>query len=752
VFTSASIANTAGFRYVRYLSPDGGLCNVAELEFYGYPWSASLAPTGLSAQAVSTNQINLTWNAFNNATGYNVKRSLTNGGPYAVIASGLTATNYPDSGLAGGTMYYYVVSAVVGGTNSMDSAQAAAATPSPFAYSWGSPVSFAGLNAGQILTNFPGTVVVAALFAQNGGSSITVTLGGSSIVFAPANTSWASLSGGQDYTTGASTNSTGNANFDSCLNAFYYDNGPHLITLSNLVVGRQYSVQLFALDNRSLSPAGSARTVNWQNPADSANVSPTYSMADNKYIVLTFVASNVVQVIQENLLNSGCGNFNCLVLRAVMVPGTVTLGNLNQTYDGTAKSVTATTTPTNLTVNLTYNGSANAPTNAGSYTVIGTISDVNYLGSATNTLVIGKGAGTVTLGNLSQTYNGTAKSASATTTPSGLTLNITYNGSANAPTNAGSYTVIGTITNTNYQGSATNTLVIGKGAGTVTLGSLSQTYDGTAKSATATTTPTNLTVNIAYNGSANAPTNAGSYTVIGTISDANYQGSATNTLVISKGAGAVTLGSLSQTYDGTAKSATATTTPTNLTVNIAYNGSANAPTNAGSYTVIGTISDANYQGSATNTLVISKGAGTVTLGNLSQTYDGAAKSVTATTTPTNLTVNIAYNGSANAPTNAGSYTVIGTINDANYQGGATNTLVINNAIPPQMSLALVGANLTVSWPTNANTGYTLQSCTNLTLGNWLSVTSPAPQIISNQWQVAIPTATNAGSIFYRLVK
>jgi hypothetical protein len=189
-----------------------------------------------------------------------------------------------------------------------------------------------------------------------------------------------------------------------------------------------------------------------------------------------------------------------------------------------------------------------------------------------------------------------------------------------------------------------------------------------------------------------------------------------------------------------------------LTVNIAYNGSANAPTNAGSYTVIGTISDANYQGSATNTLVISKGAGTVTLGNLSQTYDGAAKSVTATTTPTNLTVNIAYNGSANAPTNAGSYTVIGTINDANYQGGATNTLVINNAIPPQMSLALVGANLTVSWPTNANTGYTLQSCTNLTLGNWLSVTSPAPQIISNQWQVAIPTATNAGSIFYRLVK
>ena len=97
--------------------------------------------------------------------------------------------------------------------------------------------------------------------------------------------------------------------------------------------------------------------------------------------------------------------------------------------------------------------------------------------------------------------------------------------------------------------------------------------------------------------------------MIGTINDANYQGSATNTLVISQASGAMTLGSLNQTYNGTAKAATATTTPSGLTVSFTYNGSANAPTNAGSYTVIGTINDANYQGSATNTLVISPGLG-----------------------------------------------------------------------------------------------------------------------------------------------
>ena len=110
-----------------------------------------------------------------------------------------------------------------------------------------------------------------------------------------------------------------------------------------------------------------------------------------------------------------------------------------------------------------------------------------------------------------------------------------------------------------------------------------------------------------------------------------------------------------------------------------YNGSATVPTNAGSYTVIGTINDANYQGSATGTLVINKASGAVTLGSLNQTYDGSAKAATATTTPSGLAVSFTYNGSATVPTSAGSYTVVGTINDANYQGSATGTLVINKA-------------------------------------------------------------------------
>jgi hypothetical protein len=287
----------------------------------------------------------------------------------------------------------------------------------------------------------------------------------------------------------------------------------------------------------------------------------------------------------------------------------------------------------------------------------------------------------VTLGNLSQTYDGTAKSATATTTPPGKSVTFTYDGSATAPTNAGSYSVIGTISDPNYQGSASGTLVIDKATATVTLGSLSQTYDGTAKSATATTTPVGKTVTFTYDGSATAPTNAGSYAVIGTISDSNYTGTAGGTLVIDKATATVTLGSLSQTYDGTAKPATATTTPVGKAVTFTYDGGQTAPTNAGSYAVVGTVNDSNYQGSASSTMVIGKATATVTLDNLSQTYDGSAKSATATITPSGKTVTFTYDGSPTAPTNAGSYAVVGTVSDANYTGSSSATLVVGKATP-----------------------------------------------------------------------
>jgi hypothetical protein len=69
-------------------------------------------------------------------------------------------------------------------------------------------------------------------------------------------------------------------------------------------------------------------------------------------------------------------------------------------------------------------------------------------------------------------------------------------------------------------------------------------------------------------------------------------------------------------------------------------------------------------------------AANLTLGGLAQTYDGNPKSVTVTTDPANLNIVVTYNGSTSLPTAGGSYAVVATINENNYSGSVSGTLVI----------------------------------------------------------------------------
>lgn len=70
------------------------------------------------------------------------------------------------------------------------------------------------------------------------------------------------------------------------------------------------------------------------------------------------------------------------------------------------------------------------------------------------------GAATVGLSDLTQTYDGSPKTVSVTTDPSGLAVSVTYDGSTNAPTAAGAYAVQAVVTDSNYQGGASGTLAI----------------------------------------------------------------------------------------------------------------------------------------------------------------------------------------------------------------------------------------------------------------------------------------------------
>ncbi len=69
--------------------------------------------------------------------------------------------------------------------------------------------------------------------------------------------------------------------------------------------------------------------------------------------------------------------------------------------------------------------------------------------------------------------------------------------------------------------------------------------------------------------------------------------------------------------------------------------------------------------------------------------------------------------------------------------------------PPGLVIFQTGTNLLFCWPA-ASVGWGLQSCTNLAAGNWVNMTSPAAQIISNQWWVNAPLPDYAPGVFYRL--
>lgn len=87
--------------------------------------STPAVPTGLTA-STANNQTTLSWTAVSGATGYNIKRSTTSGGPYTTIASGVTGTTHTDNSAVAGSIYYYVISAVNATGESGDSNQVGA--------------------------------------------------------------------------------------------------------------------------------------------------------------------------------------------------------------------------------------------------------------------------------------------------------------------------------------------------------------------------------------------------------------------------------------------------------------------------------------------------------------------------------------------------------------------------------------------------------------------------------------------------
>jgi hypothetical protein len=171
----------------------------------------------------------------------------------------------------------------------------------------------------------------------------------------------------------------------------------------------------------------------------------------------------------------------------------------------------------------------------------------------------------------------------------------------------------------------------------------------------------------------------------------------------------------SEQYDGNPYVITATTKPENLAYIVTYNESTTPPTNAGTYTVVGTIDDNFYAASTTSTFIIEKFPLTINISNLSQTYDGNPKPVTVSPA-VNVNYTVTYNGSTTPPTNAGTYTVLVTINDLNFQGTQTatltivpQTLTITTQCPPSKTYGDVDFTIPVNTVSDGAISYTINS-------------------------------------------
>ena len=82
--------------------------------------AAPISPPTNLAGTGNNGSVTLTWTAPPGATSFNVKRSVTSGGPYTTVATGVSGTSYTDSTATNGTSYFYVISAqdgVAGGNS-----------------------------------------------------------------------------------------------------------------------------------------------------------------------------------------------------------------------------------------------------------------------------------------------------------------------------------------------------------------------------------------------------------------------------------------------------------------------------------------------------------------------------------------------------------------------------------------------------------------------------------------------------------
>jgi hypothetical protein len=379
----------------------------------------------------------------------------------------------------------------------------------------------------------------------------------------------------------------------------------------------------------------------------------------------------------------------------------VALGNQLQTFDGSPKSVTVTTDPAGLNVIVTYDGSTTPPTDAGVYAVTATINEPDFIGEASGNLLISKASQQIAFDPLPNRTLTDADFGINAAASSNLPVSFAASGPCTLNGNLVHLTGVGACTitasqdgnaNINAAAPVARTFSISKAEQQITFDALTDKKFGDADFDVSATASSNLPVTFSASGNCTISgaqvhiTGAGSCTIEATqAGDANNNAAApvSRSFAISKATAVITLGDLAQSFDGTAKSATATTNPAGLNVTLAYSQSnvpVASPINAGSYDVTASIDDANHEGSASGTLVISKATPVITWQNPQDITYGTALSLTQLNATANVAGTLDYTPAAGTVLHTGAgqpLQVSFTPEDANNFEAVSKNVTIN---------------------------------------------------------------------------
>ena len=449
----------------------------------------------------------------------------------------------------------------------------------------------------------------------------------------------------------------------------------------------------FASSNLPSSGSYTVRAVA-QDSQNSQSTSNTFTFA---------LISTTTAVTSSSPLNTSTyGQSVTFTATVTAASGTASPTGSVEFFDGTTslgvKSITDSTGSGTSTWSI-----STSSLNASSHTIRAVYSATgSFTGSTSSNLsqTVNKATATVNLGSLNATYDGAAKSATATTNATGAsTFTFTYNGSSTAPTNAGSYTVVATLNNDNYQGSTTGARVIGKAATTttVTIAPGTFTYTGSAITpATVTVTGAgglSLAPDAVYANNTNAGTATASYSFAE--SDNYLASSDSKTFEIGKATATVSVVNYSGAYDGLSHTASVTITGMGTDGVLASN-SLTGTNVADSGSVAASTSDSNYfAASGTATLTISKADATIDVSGYAGVYDGNAHGATGTAkgvqgeTLAGLDLGASF-------TNVPGGTATWTFTDAtgNYND-ATGSVQITILVPSTVTVSEVGGNILV---------------------------------------------------------